>query len=181
MDFREAAALLRICEHSERESIISQGRIVLGKRLMSAAHNHSFNTVSHTMGFNGWYPIPANPISFSEHRWISSFDRRGNWCQRGKAGPEVAWLSCRVRIQMLIFWIQISNHERETQSPFGFSETDSIVLCRILRLHAFLCADDSSTGNHYSFGNSSRIKICWAHKKHGFLPKLDSWCFAIAW
>lgn len=69
---------------------------------------------------------------------------------------------------------------KEAESPSGFPETGSVVLCIILGLRAFLCGHLKHC-NHYSFGNRSQLKICWVNKKHGFLAKLDSWYFVIAW
>lgn len=106
--------------HSGWESSFSQEGTVMGEQYMSTTNGHSFNTRSHTMGYYGCYPTQTNPIGFAGQKWLSPLDRWGNWCQRGKAGSEVTQLSSRVRIQMLIFWIQISDHEKRLKILLNF-------------------------------------------------------------
>lgn len=68
------------------------------------------------------------------------------------------------------FKFQITN---ETESASGLPETSSVVLCIIVGRCAFLLGYLEHC-NHYSFGNSSQLKICWVNKKYSFLAKLGS-------
>lgn len=165
-------------DHSVRmgQRFFPKGGALMGKECVPRTIGHLVNTSLHTMGFYEYSYTQTNPISFAEQKWLSSLDRWGNWCQRGKAGPEVMQLiSSWIRIQMLISWIQVSYHEREWKISWTGRGRANWILC--VRATCFLVWDDLNTANSGVFLAIFLSINLWDKQEY----ELDGLCSVSAW